>query len=82
MMSKFWWGYKENDSKIAWMSWEKLEKAKEKGRMGYCDLESFNLALLAKQGWRLLQNPDSMVARALKEKYYSGGSFLEAGLGK
>lgn len=23
MMSRFWWGNKENDSKMAWMSWEK-----------------------------------------------------------
>jgi hypothetical protein len=82
MISKFWWGHKENNSKIAWMSWEKLGKAKEKGGMGYRDLKSFNLALLAKQGWRLLQNPDSMVARVLKEKYYPRASFLKAGLGK
>lgn len=24
MMQKFWWGHKENDSKIHWMSWKKL----------------------------------------------------------
>ena len=49
--------------------------------MGYRDLENFNLALLAKQGWQLIQNPNSMMARLLKEKYYLDESFIEVGLG-
>jgi hypothetical protein len=81
MMSKFWWGHKENENKIAWMSWKKLSMAKERGGMGYRDLESFNMALLAKQGWRLFQNPNSMVAKVLQEKYYPGGTFLDSRLG-
>ena len=37
----------------------------EEGRLGYRDLHLFNLAMLARQGWRILQNPDSLVAQLL-----------------
>jgi hypothetical protein len=45
-------------------------------------LEVFKKALLAKQGWRLLQAPNSLVARIMQEKYYSGGNFPEAQKGR
>jgi hypothetical protein len=82
MMSRFWWGNKENDSKMAWMSWERMGWPKNKGGLGFRDLETFNLALLAKQGWRLHQNPDSLVAKIYKEKYYSHVNFLQSSLGR
>jgi hypothetical protein len=50
MLQRFWWGSKENESKIAWMSWDQMGRAKDKGGMGFKDLESFNFALLDKQG--------------------------------
>jgi hypothetical protein len=82
MMGRFWWGAKENETKVAWMSWHRLGKAKVKGGMGYRDLERFNMALLAKQGWRLMQEPDSFIGRIYKEKYYSNGTFLSSSLGR
>ncbi|KAM1655328.1 hypothetical protein ACFX2K_007610 [Malus domestica] len=42
----------------------------------------FNLAFPAKIGWRLIQNPGSLLAIVLKEKYYPGKSFTEAGKGR
>ena len=81
MMSKFWWGSQEKETKIAWMSWSRLSNTKLKGGLGFRDLERFNKALLAKQGWRLLQNPNYLMARIFKEKYYSKHTFLEAKIG-
>ena len=37
--------------------------------------------MLAKQGWRLMQNVDSLVARVLKAKYYGNSNFMKAQLG-
>ena len=50
--------------------------------MGFKDLKAFNLALLAKQGWRLNQNPDLLTHRVFKAKYFAGCSFMEAQVGK
>lgn len=60
MMGKFWWGHKENDHKIAWMGWNGLGKSKDSGGLEYRELDCFNMALLAKQGWRLLQQPETL----------------------
>jgi hypothetical protein len=85
MMQKFWWRHKENESKIHWMSWKKLGFSKSKGGMGFRDLRCFNKALLAKQGWRLIQNPHSLAGSILKAKYifckwefYGGFSWKQA----
>ena len=81
MVSKFWRGQQTGRDKIHWLKWGKLCKAKDGGGLGFRDLHLFNLALLAKQGWRLIQNPHSLVARVLKAKYYPSTSFLNAKLG-
>ncbi|XP_019199054.1 PREDICTED: uncharacterized protein LOC109192802 [Ipomoea nil] len=49
--------------------------------MGFKRLHEFNIALLAKQGWRLLTSLESLVARVFKARYYSTSSFYEATIG-
>lgn len=43
---------------------------KQDGEMGFRELEVFNYFLLANQGWRIITNPNSLVARVLKGKYF------------
>jgi hypothetical protein len=83
MMQKLWWGHMANDSKIQLMSWEKMKLSKAKGGGGlrFRDLTLFNKALLAKQGWQLMKNLDSLIAWILKAKYYPNSSFLDSSLG-
>jgi hypothetical protein len=78
MATRFWWGQKETGRKIHWLSKKKLCQAKQEGGLGFRDLQYFNQALLARQGWRLLKNPQSLVFRFLKAKYFPHTSFMEA----
>lgn len=76
-ISQFWWNDNEN-KRIHWQAWWKLCKLKHKGGLGFRDMHSFNLAMLAKQVWRLLLEPQSLCARVLRAKYYPDGCLLKA----
>jgi hypothetical protein len=80
-MQRFWLGHKENTSKIHSMSWEKLGTSKDQWGLGFRDLTMFNKALMAKQLWRMVENPDSLVASIMKAKYFSNCSIMEASMG-
>ena len=82
LVSQFWWGQKEKERKMAWISWEEMCTPKLEGSMSFKDLKAFNLALLAKQGWRLNQYPNSLIHRVFKAKYFAECTFMEAQVGK
>ena len=82
LIRNFWWGQRDKERKLAWLAWEKMCIPKAEGGMGFKDLKAFNLALLAKQGWRLIQNTESLAHRVLKAKYFPYSNFLEAQIGK
>ncbi|XP_024042628.1 uncharacterized protein LOC112099434 [Citrus clementina] len=77
VIARYWWGSKEDKRAIHWASWHKLSQAKSRGGLGFRDLSSFNQALVAKQGWRIIQNSNSLVAKVLQAKYFKHGNFFE-----
>lgn len=77
LIREFWWGEDEGQRKVHWMAWDRMIKPKRAGGIGFRDMQIFNQALLARQGWRLLQKPDSLCARVLKSKYYPKGELLD-----
>ncbi|CAL8994691.1 unnamed protein product [Prunus brigantina] len=80
-LAKFWWGKPDSDSKIHWKSWKALSLAKSEGGLGFRDLFDFNLALLAKQSWRILNNPHALWVKLLKARYFPDCDFKDATLG-
>jgi hypothetical protein len=78
MICRYWWNQQDDKNKCHWVSWETMTKSKNDGGMGFRDLHMFNLAMLARQSWRLLQNPDSLCCVVLKALYFPESSILEA----
>lgn len=55
--------------------------SKFRGGLGFKNLHIFNLALLAKQGWKILHNTDYLLHQIFKAKYFPKTNFFEANLG-
>ena len=64
-----------------WLSWDKVCVPKTEGGLGFRNLKAFNLALLAKQGWRLQTNTHSLVYLVLKAHYFPNCDYLNVELG-
>lgn len=77
MVRNYWWGAEQRKRKTHWMAWDKMVKAKSHGGIGFRDMRVFNQALLARQAWRLIDNPDSLFARVLKARYYPQGNIID-----
>lgn len=77
-IAKFWWGETERGSKIHWVRWDALTEPKEVGGLGFRDLRAYNLALLAKTFWRMMQEPNALWAQVLKSSYFPSSSPMEA----
>jgi hypothetical protein len=77
LIQNYWWGAERGRRKMHWLSWPKLNRSKYQGGLGFTDMRIFNQALLARQAWRLLVFPDSLVARVLKARYYPNGELID-----
>ena len=76
VVTRFWWDSNDGKKKMCWVSWEKLTQPKSAGGLGLKDIQWFNKALLAKNSWRMLTNPDCLLARVLLGKYCQNDKLL------
>ncbi|XP_021728399.1 uncharacterized protein LOC110695480 [Chenopodium quinoa] len=69
LLTRFWWKSNKDSRGLALTSLALMYLLKGLGGLGIRYLLSFNLALLAKQSWRLRLNPHLLASRVLKAKY-------------
>ncbi|XP_060969491.1 uncharacterized protein LOC133036775 [Cannabis sativa] len=82
LMAWFWWKSSSSKGKcIIWRSWDRMAAHKYDGGMGFRHLHDFNIPMLAKQGWRLLCNLDTLVGKVYKARYFPHSDFLSVELG-
>jgi hypothetical protein len=78
LVCRYWWNQQERKHKIHWLSRDTLHKPKKEGGLRFRDTHAFNLAMLAKQCWRIWDKPESLCAQILKAKYFANTTILEA----
>lgn len=78
LIASYFWNRDVGNQKIHWCSWDCLCATKAKGGLRFRNILAFNYAMLAKQDWRILTEPNSLVAKVLKAKYFLNSSFLDA----
>ncbi|KAL6180425.1 hypothetical protein ACLB2K_047088 [Fragaria x ananassa] len=76
------WGEFGDERKIRWIAWDILCSTKKEGGLGFRDMNVFNRALLAKQGWRMICRPQSLLAQVLQVKYFPSTCFMQAEIRK
>jgi hypothetical protein len=76
--ANYWWSSGVDKRGMHWRNWQDMCLPKTEGGMGFRDTKLFNIAMLGKQGWRLMVNPESLCARVLKGKYFHNSDFMAA----
>ncbi|MCI06599.1 RNA-directed DNA polymerase (Reverse transcriptase) [Trifolium medium] len=72
MINSFWWGGGTNNRGIKWLAWDRMAYPKEFGGLGFRNLHLFNMAMVAKQGWKFMTNPNTLVAKVYKARWRIG----------
>ncbi|XP_019166674.1 PREDICTED: uncharacterized protein LOC109162425 [Ipomoea nil] len=69
---RFIWGGHGDERKVSLVKWDTVTKPKEVGGLGLRSLNSVNSAFMAKLGWRILTERDSLWAQVFRTKYGLG----------
>lgn len=77
-VAKFWWKSVGKPRGIHWRKFNALCSPNKLGVLGFKDFSNLNTALLTKQVWRLMEDPNSYWASTLKAIYFPNSNFQHA----
>ncbi|KAL0400086.1 UNVERIFIED_CONTAM: hypothetical protein Sradi_2351900 [Sesamum radiatum] len=80
LVAEFFWSG-DLTAKIDWLAWDSLCQSKEEGGLGLRCLKESNIALLAKQAWRIAFTREGILQEVLGQKYFPSSNFFEDRLG-
>ena len=66
----FWWGHEHGEKKLHLINWDKICQPKKMDGLGIKKFKHMNQAMLNKQYWRICQNPQSLLAKTVKARYF------------
>ena len=66
----FWWGHEHGEKKLHLLNWDRICQPKGRGGLGFKKFKYMNQAMLNKQFWRICHNPQSLLARTFKARYF------------
>ncbi|KAG8493182.1 hypothetical protein CXB51_010592 [Gossypium anomalum] len=76
LIKRVWWGGKENNRGSNMVAWDCLCYLKGMGGLGFRDLRRFNVALLGRLVWRLINCKETLCYKVLSAKYFPDGNVL------
>ncbi|CAM8950433.1 unnamed protein product [Rhodiola kirilowii] len=82
IINNFWWQQAGDKRPVHWVRADILRKPKEEGGLDFFNFKWLNNAFLAKQCWRIMNNPQLLVSRILQAKYFHSSSFLDSHVGQ
>ncbi|KAH1056918.1 hypothetical protein J1N35_034983 [Gossypium stocksii] len=77
-MGRMWWTSNKKTRSWAMMAWKRLCNPKWMGGMGFRDMQVFNLALLGRQVWRLVNFKYTLCFKVFSVKYFSEGDVFRS----
>lgn len=81
LKNAYWWINGGDNAGIKWLSWDRIYETKEASGMGFKKLRSFNIPMLAKQAWRLVNNANPLLTQIMCARCYPNTYFLNATIG-
>ncbi|KAL9671942.1 hypothetical protein QQ045_009516 [Rhodiola kirilowii] len=78
---RFWWSSSTSKKPIHWVKAQALIRDKDMGGLDFKDLKCINLAFLAKQAWRIYNQPDLLISKIYKAKYCHNSDLLFCSVG-
>ncbi|KAL9690493.1 hypothetical protein QQ045_010893 [Rhodiola kirilowii] len=67
---------------VHWVRADILRKPKEEGGLDFFNFKWLNKAFLAKQCWRIMNNPQLLVSKILQAKYFHSSSLIDSHVGQ